>query len=70
MPNSIKELREKRGWSQAELARRVQTTQNLISKYERGEADMYTGTMLRIADALGVTPNRLLADPNKGGKDA
>jgi ribosome-binding protein aMBF1 (putative translation factor) len=48
------ELREKRGMTQAELAKRCGVDQGDISRIERGETSPTTRTLQRIADALGA----------------
>lgn len=49
----IIELRRKRGISQQELAERVNTKRNNISRVERGEQNLTIGTMYRLVNALG-----------------
>ena len=51
---SLAQLRLERGWSQAELARRVETSQSYIGRLETGHVDPQLSTVRRIADALGV----------------
>lgn len=49
----LHELREARGWSQAELARRMGTSQQAISRLEQGDHDGVTlRTLSRMAEAL------------------
>ncbi len=50
----IQRLRDKRGLTQDELARRVGVHVQTISKIERGLHDPGTNLTLRIAQALGV----------------
>ena len=46
------ELRERRGWTQAELASRCGVDQGDISRIERGSTSPTARTLQRIADAL------------------
>lgn len=48
----LKELREKRGWSQAELARRTGTTQGTISNLESGKTQPYLSVYQRVVAVL------------------
>lgn len=65
MENSIKVYRDKKGWSQEELGSRAGgIPQSAISAYENGEKQMMVETMMKIAKALGITPNKLLQKPN------
>ncbi len=48
-------MREKRGISQEALAPTAGITPNTLSLIERGEANPTWGTVLGIADALGVS---------------
>lgn len=58
--NRIKQWRERRGFSQAELARRIGTSQPNLQRYEIGVQKLTVEMMALIADALGVTPLDLL----------
>lgn len=49
----VRRLRESKGWSLRELARRVGVTHPAIDKIERG-ADPNWSIVQRLADALGV----------------
>ena len=53
-PSSLAALRLKHGWSQAELARRVGTSQSYVGRLETGNVDPQLSTMRKIALALGV----------------
>lgn len=59
--NRIREIREARGISQAELAKRVRTSQPQIKRLEQGERRLTEDWMRRIAKALDVNPADLLA---------
>ena len=57
----VKELREKRGWSQSELARQSGVTQQTISKIELRQTEAVAFEVLeRLADALDVHPGGLI----------
>ncbi len=57
----IRELREAKGWSQDELARRAHVRQATISNFERGKTRSVDLDVLdRIATALRVDPAFLI----------
>jgi transcriptional regulator with XRE-family HTH domain len=60
LPNSIRALRNARGWQQAELAFRVGCSTPQISDLERGNVPLTVEWMRRIAAALQVSPGDLL----------
>lgn len=60
-PNRIAALRERRGLSQAELAKLVGTSQPQIQRLEADQRRLTVGWMRRIARALDVEPADLLA---------
>jgi transcriptional regulator with XRE-family HTH domain len=60
MKNRIRELRERAGLSQAQLAELVGTTQAEISRLETGERRLTVDWMARIARALMLRPSDLL----------
>lgn len=49
----ILQLRKKEGLSQAELAKKVGTTQSNIARMEAGEQNFTTETLYKVASALG-----------------
>ncbi len=51
---SVAALRLRHGWSQAELARRADTSQPYIARLERGQVDPQVSTVGKLARALGV----------------
>lgn len=62
----IRELREVKDWSQAELARRSGVDQAIISRLERGETQSINLPNLeKLAKALGCDPGYLIV--KKGG---
>jgi DNA-binding XRE family transcriptional regulator len=52
---SVAALRLRKGWSQAELARRAETSQPYIARLERGQVDPQVSTVRKLARALGVS---------------
>lgn len=57
----IEELRRRKGWSQAELARRAGVAASVVNRTERGETDISLSTLEKIAKALHVRPRSLIA---------
>lgn len=55
---TIKELREERGWTQQELARRASLTHQTVSNLENG-ASVQRSTLVLLAQALGVDPEAI-----------
>lgn len=60
--NRIIALRKKKGWSQTELAKKVEASREAIGKYERDEVQPSVGTAKKIAYALDVTLNYLVGE--------
>lgn len=57
----LRRLRQAKGWTQVELAKKARVTQALISQLEAGEkATPSIVHILRIAKALGVTVEALV----------
>ncbi len=62
----VKELREKRGWSQSELARQSGVTQQTISKIELRQTEAVAFDVLeRLGDALDIHPKELIVRRRK-----
>ena len=62
----LKELRKKAGWSQQKLAEKSSLSYNTITKIEQGVATMPTiQTMIKIADAFGITLDELVGRKTK-----
>lgn len=57
---SIKEAREKAGYSQSELAEMVGLNQATICRIENGQQRLYVDQLKLIAEALGVSAPLLL----------
>lgn len=58
--NRIKELREARGLSQAELAHELNVTQQTVAHWESGTRDLKTGAIVSLARFFNVTSDYLL----------
>jgi transcriptional regulator with XRE-family HTH domain len=57
---AIRHFREALGWSQEQLAERVELHRTYIGGVERGERNLCLLNILAIADALGISPGRLI----------
>jgi transcriptional regulator with XRE-family HTH domain len=58
--NRIRELRQKKGWSQEEFADRCEVHRSFMGVIERGETNLTVGTLYKIASALETTVAMLL----------
>ena len=56
----IADARIAKGWSQQELADKMDTTQQTIQRYESGARDIKTSVVLKLSAVLGVTVSYLL----------
>lgn len=62
----IARLRRAKGWSQRELAARIGTRSNQISKFETGAYQPRLETISKLAEALGTTTDFLLTGREPG----
>jgi transcriptional regulator with XRE-family HTH domain len=51
----LRAAREKRGWSQAELARRAKMNQQTVSQIENGRLIPFPGQVKKLSKALGLS---------------
>jgi transcriptional regulator with XRE-family HTH domain len=58
----VRALREKRGWSQEELAHETGFGRSFMSAIERGKKDIRLSTLCKLAALFDVTPSQLLKD--------
>ena len=58
---NIKSYRKQRGWTKAELAGKAEVPHALVCAYESGGRVINLYTIIRIANALNVHPDWLLA---------
>ncbi len=64
----IKEARQSRGWTQEQLALAVGVSRSAVAQWETDRAGQVRDNLGRIADALGVSVERLLyGAPNPTG---
>jgi len=56
----IRDLREDRDLKQRELAAILSCSQRIYSNYERGDVDIPTAVLIRLADYYGVSTDYLL----------
>jgi len=56
----IRELRQKKGWSQEKLAEEAGLHRTYIGQVERGEKSIGIGNLFRIAAALGFPASKLV----------
>ena len=65
MGTNIAAYRKRGGWTQAELAEKLNYSDKAVSKWERGESVPDVLTLAALAECLGITVNDLLHDPNE-----
>lgn len=53
-------VRKRRGYTQSEVAERAGLSDRTYADIERGNGNMKAETLLRICDALNITPNEIL----------
>lgn len=62
MENCLKQIREGKGWSQGELARRLGVSRQTINAVETNKYDPSLPLALRMAKLFGVTVPELFVD--------
>ncbi len=60
---AIRQLRQDRGWTQMDLARRLGVDQGAISNWERGQRRPYRRHQQRLADLFGVSVEAIAFGP-------
>jgi len=66
LSGSVRERRSKQGLSQAELARRLKSSQSRVAKIEAGDPSVSTDLLLRALFALGATPRDVASAIRRG----
>ena len=67
--NRIRELRQREGWRQDDLAARLNTKRQTIGHYETGERGIDADTICQLCEIFGCTADFLLgrsASPYRG----
>jgi transcriptional regulator with XRE-family HTH domain len=65
----ITDLRDKKSWSQSDLAQTSQVSRVMIGKYERSEAVPSIDAAKKIADAFGVSLDYLVGEGQNASFD-
>ncbi|MBI1365344.1 MAG: helix-turn-helix domain-containing protein [Alphaproteobacteria bacterium] len=65
MENRLKELRGERGWSQGDLAERLDVSRQTVNSLERGKYDPSLPLAFKIASVFGL-PIEKIFTPAKG----
>lgn len=65
LAEAVRRLRAARSWTLDELARRSGVSRRLIVQIEQRDANPSIGTLLRVADALGVTLTDLVTEQER-----
>ena len=63
--DSIKNIREEKGFSQEKLARKLNVAQSTIGMWESGKRTPKLGELNRLARILNITVNRLIGQPKE-----
>ena len=63
----LKELRKERGLTQSEFAKRINTTQKNVTKYELEMLDLSTETIILICKTFNVSADYLLGLEDETG---
>ncbi len=65
LPKRLAEIRKERGITQVQVSHRMQTTQPIIARFERGSATPNVTTLERYAEAIGFVLGLSLHDKEK-----
>ncbi len=65
MTNHLKALRGERGWSQQELAERLEVSRQSVNAIETGRYDPSLPLAFRIAELFGVAIEAVFVSPSK-----
>lgn len=69
LPDKIVELRKRNGWSQEDLAEKINVSRQAISKWEGGTAQPDASNILQLSKLFGVTTDYLLNDDYSSDED-
>ena len=62
----VRRLREKKGWTQGQLAEAIRVTQPAVAHVEAGRREPSLAVLRDLARALGTTTDELLRDAGPG----
>ena len=62
--NRLKELRQKRGLLQSDIAKIIEKSDRAVGQYERGERDPSSETWIKLANFFNVSLDYLLGKSN------
>lgn len=60
LPNIIKINRDKKGWSQEDLAKKLNISRQAISKWELGESYPYIEKLISLSELFNITLDELI----------
>ena len=60
--NTLRQLRDERGYSQEEVAERAGLHRNYVGGVERGERNVALENIVKLAKALSIPPRDLFVD--------
>lgn len=66
----FREWREKRGFTQEQIAERIETTKATVSRMETGKVQYNRGYVEALAGALAIEPDQLFRDPEQPSADS
>lgn len=69
LPDKIVELRKRNGWSQEDLAEKINVSRQAISRWEGGNALPDASNILQLSKLFGVTTDYLLNEEYKSDED-
>ena len=64
MYERIRNLREDKDWTQTDVAKKLNCSQRIYSNYERGEVDIPTDILIKLADMHNTSIDYLLNRTN------
>ena len=65
MKNRLRVLRAERGWSQGDLAERLQVSRQSVNAIETGRFDPSLPLAFKLADLFGLPIEEIFDNPNK-----
>ncbi len=67
MNNHLRALRAERGWSQQDLAERLEVSRQSVNAIETGRYDPSLPLAFRIAELFGLAIEQVFVSPSTGG---